>query len=44
MGEAKLFSGGCYDGAALQRPCERDVARGDRGGVGSLALPESDAG
>jgi hypothetical protein len=25
--------------AELWRPCESDVARGNRGGVGSLALP-----
>jgi len=25
--------------AELWRPCEPDVARGNRGGVGSLALP-----
>jgi hypothetical protein len=37
MGEAELFSGGCYDGrrrsadAELWRPCWPDVARGEQG-------------
>jgi len=50
MGETELFSGGCYDGrrrsadAELWRPCEPDVARGNRGGVGSVALQQMASG